>query len=117
MMDLDYYSLLGISPHASSDEIKAAYRRIARRLHPDVNRASPGAATQFQIVTTAYETLLDSIHRRRYDEDQERNLKNAKNNMYFTLRVTPSKQSITPLGDAQVMYLLAEIASTNRPRA
>ncbi len=114
-MDLDFYGLLGISPHASSDEIKAAYRRIARRLHPDVNRNSPGAAAQFQIVTTAYETLLDSIRRRRYDEEQERN-RAVKNNMYFTLRVTPSKQSITPVGDPQVMYLLTEIAPDPRTR-
>jgi Ca-activated chloride channel family protein len=115
MMDLDFYSLLGISPHASSDEIKAAYRRIARRLHPDANRNSPGAAAQFQSITTAYETLVDSIQRQRYDGEQERR-KNAKNNYYFTLRVTPSKQSITPYDDPQVMYLLAEIAPDPRTR-
>ncbi|NWF68793.1 MAG: VWA domain-containing protein [Chloroflexi bacterium] len=117
MADLDYYGLLAISPHASSDEIKAAYRRFARRLHPDANRNSPGAAAQFQSITQAYETLLDPVRRQRYDEETLRiRTGKGKNNAYFTLRVTPSRQSLTPLDDPQVMYLLAEIAADPRIR-
>jgi curved DNA-binding protein CbpA len=54
VMSLDPYNTLGVSNTASAEEIKAAYRRIARRLHTDVNQNKPGAAVQVQDVTVAY---------------------------------------------------------------
>jgi Ca-activated chloride channel family protein len=112
--NLDPYAALGIPKDATTDEIKAAYRRVARRLHPDANQNNPGAAVQFQDVTAAYELLIDSEQRRAYDSQSER--KSTSDPYYFTLRVTPSKRAISPLPEPQVVYLLAEILPDPRAR-
>ncbi|MFG6445543.1 molecular chaperone DnaJ [Microbacterium sp. P07] len=62
----DHYEVLGVARDASTDDIKKAYRRLARQLHPDVN---PGddASEKFKLVTHAYDVLSDAEQRRRYD--------------------------------------------------
>jgi DnaJ-class molecular chaperone len=69
----DYYRLLGVARDASQDAIKRAYRRLAKKYHPD---RSPGSSVEdFQELQAAYETLADAERRRRYDErlnEQER---------------------------------------------
>lgn len=62
----DHYEVLGVSKNASQDEIKKAYRKLARELHPDVNPASE-AQERFKLVTHAYEVLSDEQQRASYD--------------------------------------------------
>jgi molecular chaperone DnaJ len=62
----DYYQILGVSRDASSATIKRAYRRLAKKFHPDI--ASEGSVSDFLELQAAFETLTDSERRRRYDE-------------------------------------------------
>jgi curved DNA-binding protein CbpA len=65
-MTRDFYELLGVSPEASPEAIHSAYRRLARRYHPDVN-AGVGAGARFKEVSRAYEVLSDPEQRASYD--------------------------------------------------
>jgi curved DNA-binding protein len=62
----DYYDVLGVPRDASQDDIKSAYRRLARKFHPDVNK-EPDAEDRFKEVSEAYEVLRDPDKRERYD--------------------------------------------------
>lgn len=110
--ELDPYEVLGVPVNASQNDIKAAYRRLARRLHPDSNLNNPGAKKQFQAVTTAYELLTDSMRRRMYDERTQS--QSNTNDLYFTMQATPSKRRIGTLKESQVIYLLVELFADPR---
>lgn len=72
----DYYEILEVSREASKEEIKAAFRKKARTLHPDVNKA-PDAEEKFKELGKAYETLMDDNKRATYDRYGEDGLQNA----------------------------------------
>jgi curved DNA-binding protein CbpA len=90
----DHYQILEIAVTATSAEIKAAYRRLAKIFHPDKNAGSPAAEEKFKQVKEAYETLINPLRRRKYDEKRNRSLttpasslhkkQNAKKNYNFS---------------------------------
>ena len=67
-MPQDYYIELGVPRNAADKEVKAAYRRLARRYHPDVNTSDPDAEARFKRVNEAYQVLSDPKTRRDYDQ-------------------------------------------------
>jgi len=66
MADRDFYEILGVSRTATQEEIQRAYRKLARKYHPDVNK-DPGAADRFKEISEAYHVLSDPRTRKRYD--------------------------------------------------
>ena len=64
---IDYYKTLGVSKTSTAEEIRKAYRKLARKYHPDVNK-EPDAATKFAAVQQAYDTLSDAEKRKMYDQ-------------------------------------------------
>lgn len=68
MAYIDYYNVLGVSRSATQDEIKKAYRKLARKHHPDLNKDNPNAKAKFQEINEANEVLSDPEKRKKYDE-------------------------------------------------
>ena len=63
----DYYEVLGLSKGASEEEIKKAYRKMAKKYHPDINK-EPGAEEKFKEINEAYEVLSDPQKKATYDQ-------------------------------------------------
>src|SRR5260370_26251637 len=64
----DYYEILGVPREASAEDIKKAFRKLARQYHPDVAKVKKGAEEKFKEINEAYEVLGDPENRRKYDE-------------------------------------------------
>jgi molecular chaperone DnaJ len=75
-MARDYYEILGVSRNADADELKRAFRRLARKYHPDVNK-EPGAEEKFKEINRAYEVLSEAELRARYDRFGEAGVSGA----------------------------------------
>ena len=64
---MDYYKILGVSEQAGDEQIKQAYRRLAKKYHPDLNPNNPEAEEKFKNIVEAYETLGDADKRKEYE--------------------------------------------------
>ncbi|XP_013776629.1 dnaJ homolog subfamily B member 11-like [Limulus polyphemus] len=72
----DFYQILGVPRSASLNQIKKAYRKLAKELHPDKNKDDPKTQEKFQDLGAAYEVLSDPDKRKTYDKFGEEGLKN-----------------------------------------
>lgn len=114
MISGNLYSLLGIPPSASADDIKLAYRGAARRFHPDINK-DLAASEEFKYITEAHGILSEPEQRARYDES----LKQQGAPSLLVIRSMLSRQRVPALNEPQVVYALVDIrpglASQNLP--
>jgi len=69
---VDYYQVLGVERSATAAEIKSAYRKLARKRHPDVNRGSEKAEREFAVLSLAYHTLIDPQERASHDQQLDK---------------------------------------------
>jgi Ca-activated chloride channel family protein len=104
----DFYTVLKISPDATPDEIKHAYRQLARQSHPDV-KADLGTALLFRQIQQAYEILSDPGKRSAYDRRLMESGRSPKSP--FVWKMQPSRTTLLVLPDDQVLYVLLDVAA------
>jgi len=111
----NYYEVLSVNSSATEDEIRRAYRILARRYHPDVN---PGKVNsdKFRKIAEAYETLNDSEKRRQYDIELESSQRKQFNQRYKGYASTSSQGTTTPRGTATDRYYEAQKADYEKIR-
>jgi Ca-activated chloride channel family protein len=107
-MSQDYYAVLGLTPDATLDDIKKAYRQLARQYHPDAQQV-PGTAMLFREVQTAYEVLSDPDKKTAYD--RQRAESGQAPDSVFQLRLQFSRSPLLVIPEEQVLYVLATVAA------
>jgi molecular chaperone DnaJ len=117
---MDFYIVLGLDREASLGEIKRAYRRLARRFHPDINPGDRMAAAQFRQIAEAYETLSDPDRRRRYDSGGADRASHAHESTYgfegFDFTISVGGASAPTFGDLFADVLQQRESQDAEPR-
>lgn len=93
---MDFYKILGTARHASATEIKAAYRALALKLHPDVTNNDREKAVRFQQISNAYNTLSNEEKRRSYDKTIGMQRVVAPNSSSYRVHTPPPHASSAP---------------------
>src|SRR5438094_908674 len=95
------YEVLGVKPDASADDIRKAYRKLAKQFHPDLNPGKPEAEARFKAVSTAYDLLSDAEKRARYDrgEIDETGAERPPRSYYRTYAEGPGGRKYQPEGE------------------
>lgn len=117
---MDFYILLGIERGATLGDIKRAYKRLARRYHPDINPGDRTAAAHFRQISEAYETLSDPDRRRRYDAVGYMSAASAENTFGFEgfdFSISASGPSASTFGDlfAEILHQRGSAAPDGPP--
>jgi Ca-activated chloride channel family protein len=112
--EIDLYAVLNISSDATTDEIRQAYRQLARQVHPDM-RDGQGTSLLFRQVQEAYEILGNPQQRSAYD--QQRVEAGLSPQSIFQWKMQPSRSALSVGVDEQVIYLLFEIAAGQSDQA
>jgi Ca-activated chloride channel family protein len=107
----DYYEVLGLSPDSAPADIRLAYRRLVKRVHPDTSVADD-ATRAFRDLHDAYETLSDPDRRTAYDVEHAAQLA-ARPRSAFALELQSSHTVLPPLAEAQMLYVLADVRAAS----
>src|SRR5947209_235330 len=113
------YEVLGVKPNATADEIRKAYRKLAKQFHPDLNPGKPAAEARFKAVSAAYDLLSDPEKRARYDrgEIDESGVERPPRSYYRGHAEGPGGRKYQPEGEMDLGDLedfLAAFGSTGR---
>lgn len=107
--DQDYYKILDLTYTATAEEIKRAYRVMARRHHPDASQA-PDAAERFRAIQKAYEVLSDENRRAAYDKARRAMGLVPSDEVALAWELTVSRQTLPCIEEEQMLYLLIDIS-------
>lgn len=101
----NYYKILGVMNFASLDEIKIAYKKLAMKLHPDVNDGDKFFEEKFKELQLAYETLSDFNSRASYDENLKRSFQNINPNLKTSQKEETKNTSLSQRMRRQSPYI------------
>src|SRR2546422_332295 len=114
----DYYQILGVSETATTDEIKKAFRRLAKQYHPDRNPNNPQAADRFKEINEAHDVLSDAEKRKKYDQLRRYGAFAGAGQGYGRgSGTTPGPDAEFDLSDLGSFGGLGDLFSSNEPRS